>query len=64
MKYVTCQAGNAQSSGTPGSTSFTRGSLLYLMFTGYVYFYMVSVVGFMITIVDFGFECWYIYYNS
>ena len=35
------EAGNAYSSGAPGSTSFARSSLLYLVFTGwFLIFYL------------------------
>ena len=33
---VTREAGNAYSSGAPGSTSFARSSLLYWVFTGWI----------------------------
>ena len=36
MTGVTREAGNAYSTGAPGSTSFARSSLLYWMFTGWI----------------------------
>ena len=56
------EAGNPYSSDAHSSTPFTRGSLLYWEFHGWVYF-MLSVVRYMIAIIGFESVCRYLCYS-